>query len=155
MTKILSFLAAGLLLATAALAQDSRDDRLEAARSYVQSTGQQQMLDQLLSPDVASAQIAAQFPQVPVSKRDELATIIAEEMGKVRPAVEAAIVEAAAEVFTTAEIKALDAFYRTDEGAAVLAKMQPFMQSSLRAMGPSIREAQGAIARRVRTLTGQ
>ena len=154
MLKLISAFAC-LFLATAALAQDAREDRVAAAERYVKSEGQQRMLDQMLSPQVLAAQLAAQFPQIPISKRDELAAIASEEISKIRPSMEAAIVEAAVEVLTAPEIAALDAFYRTPEGASVLTKMQPFMQSAFRAMGPAMREAQGAIARRAQTLVGQ
>ena len=66
------------------------------------------------------------FPPRPVDVPTD-ATGEEREMAALRPAMEAAMVEAAVETFTLPEILALEAFYETPEGAAVMAKMQPFM----------------------------
>ena len=123
--------------------------RREAARSYIASAPQQQMLDQLLSADVLTAQLKAQFPQLAAEQIEVISRVGSETMAEVRPQMEAAMVDAAAQTFTVEEIKALDAFYRTPEGTAVMSKMQPFMQSAMRSMAPAMQQAQAAIAQRV------
>ena len=153
--RFLLFLVLFALAPMAVHAQDGEASRRAAAERYIMSDGQQRMLDQILSPEVMSAQLAAQFPQIPAAQRGRLAAIASDEIKKVRPLMEKAMIDAAVATFTTSEIEALDAFYRTPEGAAVLTKMQPFMQRSFQAMGPAMQTMQRSIAGRVQEMLKQ
>jgi hypothetical protein len=139
-------LVAGLTLPAAA--QDNPEALREAAVAYIGSPAQQSVIDRLLSADNIVAQARASRPDLPQSLIDELGIIASEELGSIRIDLEAAMIDAAAETFTLNEIQALDAFYRTDEGASVLLKTQDFMQAAMQRVGPKLQEAQQAIGRR-------
>lgn len=145
-------LAAALLaaaLALPALAQDDPEARRAAAQRYMQSEAQQRMIEQTLSPDALVAQIGAMTPGLDDAAIRQIAAVASEELAPLLPKLEAAMVDAAVETFTVAEIEALDAFYRTPEGIAIAAKMQPFMQRALGALGPDLQQAQMRIMQRV------
>lgn len=144
-------LIAALILALPALsasAQDSQEDLRAAAESYIESPAQQQVIDRLLSADNIVAQARASRPDLPDAVLEQLGTIASEELGAIRGDLENAMIEAAMETFTLAEIQALDAFYRTEEGSSVLLKTQDFMQSAMVRVGPRLQQAQQAIGQR-------
>ena len=147
-------LAVLLLTATLALpafAQDQTDGeeaRREAAENYVNSDSQQQILDQMLTPDAMVEQIRAMSPGVPDDVLTGIGQIAAEEMASIRPAMEQAMVEAAVETFTLEEIVAVHEFYETPEGASVMQKMQPYMQRAMTMLAPEMQEAQQRIMER-------
>ena len=148
MRLLASILLALSFVASPVLAQDGEAERRVAAERYIKSEGQQRMLDQILSPEVMGAQLRAQFPQIPEDKMSTLVTIATEEIAKVRPQMEKAMIDAAVATFTAGEIRALDDFYRTPVGASVLTKMQPFMQRNFQAMAPTVQALQRNIAAR-------
>lgn len=139
--------ALSLLVSGASLAQD--DDLREAVERYVESPVQQRMMDEMLSADAMITQMQAMLPQLTQEQLEIVGRIGAEEMASLRPEMEAAMVEAAVETFTLEEILALEAFYNTPEGAAVMAKMQPFMATTFAMIGPEMQAAQMRIGQRV------
>ncbi len=140
----LTYLASG-----ASVAQS--DDLRAAVERYVDSPVQQRMMDEMLSADAMITQMQAMLPQLTQEQLDIVGRIGAEEMATLRPEMEAAMVEAAVETFTLPEILALEAFYNTPEGAAVMAKMQPFMATTFAMIGPEMQEVQMRIGQRVMT----
>jgi hypothetical protein len=143
----------GLMVTAPSFAQD--DELRAAVERYVDSPVQQRMMDEMLSADAMITQMAAMMPQLTQEQLEIVGRIGAEEMAALRPAMEDAMVEAAVETFTLPEILALEAFYETPEGAAVMTKMQPFMATTFAMIGPEMQAAQMRIGQRVMTELSQ
>jgi len=142
-----------LLSAPAALA-DEMEERRAAATAYVDNPVQQKMLDEMLSAEAMVTQMRATLPPnvsdaLQPEQIQTMARIASEELADLRPAMQTAMIEAAAQTFTTAELEALDAFYSSPEGASVMGKMQPFMQTFYTGLGGDMQAAQMRIIRRV------
>ncbi len=149
MTRTTALAAALALLAAPAAAQEQAADRaLDAARGYVQSVAMQTALDELLSTDTFIAQLDASGLRLDPDQTETLAGIVEEEFAVIRPDLEEAMTAAAADAFTLEELEALAAFYRSDEGVSIAAKMTPFMQSFYDQIGPTLLETQTEIAAR-------
>lgn len=142
----LAVLVATAMIAGPGLAQD--DAVQAAAEAYVSGPGQQIMIDQLLAPETVVSQIRRASPDLPDDVAEMVGAIAAEELSVVRAPLEAAMVTAAAQTFTLGEIEALDAFYRTPEGLAILNKMQPFMDIAMTLVAPELHAAQEKIMQR-------
>lgn len=136
-------------LGSGAYAQDPA--LLEAATAYVEHPVQQNVIDKLFSPASIMAQLESVTGDIPDAQRATVAQIISEEMNAVRPELEASMIRAAAENFTMEEITALNAFYATGPGASAMTKMQSYMQSAMRPMGPVLQKAQENLFRRLQT----
>lgn len=144
--RILTFLIM-VFLASSVLAEDA--ERLEAAEAYVNSKGQQGLMDDMLSPEGVMAQMGLIGGSLPADKQITVAKIVSEELASIRPAMESAIISGMAETFTLAEIKALAAFYSSEEGASAMKKMNPFMAQTMQSIGPAFQQMQANLARRV------
>jgi hypothetical protein len=139
-----------LILATAALPVRAQDAALRAAvERYINNPVQQRMMDDMLSADAVVDQVRAVAPQLSEAELQTVGRIGAEELAALRPALEAAMIEAATATFTLAEIEALEAFYNTPEGASVMSKMQPFMAAAMGRIGPQMQAAQARIGQRI------
>lgn len=145
--------AVATLMPFAAHAQD--EALREAVERYVSSPVQQRMMDEMLSADAMVAQMRAMMPQLTDEQLEVVGRIGAEEMAGLRTDLEGAMVEAAVATFSLEEILALEAFYNTPEGAAVMSKMQPFMANTFAMIGPQMQEAQMRIGQRVMTELAQ
>ncbi|GEM_PF-1538465 len=148
MTRI-AIIAATALLAAPAIAQEDQSDLREAAESYVESQAMQTAIDEILSTDTFVAQLQATGAQLSDQQIQTIAGIIDEEFEDVRPNLQSAMTTAAVDAFTLEELEALNEFYESEEGQSVAEKMQPFMQSFYREIGPTLRETQQDIAMRV------
>ena len=136
---------------TGTQAQDGAPDEAvrEAARRYIESEGMQAMMDEMLSPDAMADALRAQFgEQIPEDVMSQIVTIATDELQSIRPAMEDAMIEAAAETFTLEEIEAQIEFYQSPEGASVISKMQPFMTSFYEAIGPEFQATNERIMQR-------
>ena len=121
----------------------------DAAQRYIESQGMQAMMDEMLAPDAMADALRAQFgEQVPEDVMSQIVVIATDELQDLRPAMEEAMIEAAAETFTLDEIEAQIEFYQSPEGASVIAKMQPFMGSFYEAIGPEFQAANERIMER-------
>lgn len=143
-----------LMLVAGPLSADETADRRAAAEAYINSPVQQKLLDSMLSPEAVVVQLRASLPpDVAQSLNEEqmaqMATIASEELDGMRPTMEKAMIEAAVEVFTIAEIEAMNEFYSTPEGASVAEKMPPFMQVFYTGIGGDMQAAQMRIVRRI------
>lgn len=142
-------LAVAIAFAVFSAPANAQEDELRtAAESYVNSPAQQQMIDGLLDPESIMGQIRSARPDVPKEVVESIGQIASEELTTLKPQLEEAMVEAAVQTFTLDEIKAVDAFYRSPEGQAILAKSQDFMQAAMTEIGPKIQAAQQNIAAR-------
>jgi hypothetical protein len=142
-------IACAMSLACTVTVQAQNDTLRATVERFVGNPVQQQMMDDMLSADAMIAQMRAVMPQLTDAQLQLVGGIGAEEMATLRPALEAAMVSAAVETFTLEEILALEAFYNTPEGAAVMAKMQPYMASAMGRIGPEMQAAQMRITQRV------
>jgi len=145
-------LAAAPAPATAQEAADTVETQAlrAAAQAYIDSDAQQRLIDNLLSARAISAQLRAANPDLPPRLGETISRIAADELAALRPEFEAAMVAAAVDTFTLAEIGALHRFYNTPEGEAILLKMQPFLERSLDMVAADIRAAQERILERAR-----
>jgi len=143
------FLAAVLAAMASVATAQSADDLRAAATRYVENPVQQQMLDDMLSPEAMVVQMQTMAPQIPDDALQVFSTIVSEELALIRPALEAAMIEAAIATYSLEEIEALEAFYNTELGASVMGKMQGFMASFMAAIGPEMAQMQGRVAQRV------
>jgi len=143
------FLATFLTVALAASLTAQSDALRAAAERYVQHPVQQKMIDDALSPDTVVAQLRATAPQLTDEQVQVAATIVVEEMVKIRPALEVAVIEAVASTFTLDEIEALETFYNSPPGASAMSKIQPFMVSAMGSMAGPLQAAQSRIGQRM------
>ncbi|MEO1491714.1 MAG: DUF2059 domain-containing protein [Pseudomonadota bacterium] len=141
MIRIL-FLTSLLLCGGPAFAQDDAAARFEAAERYIASPSQQDMITAMFSPEAVLGQMQAGGGGMTPEQLQVASKIVTEEIGKVRPLIENALIKAVAETFSLDQIEAVDAFYRTPEGAAVLRKTQPMMGNFWNRVGPVLRQSQ-------------
>lgn len=136
-----------LLFSTAAHAQE--EDLRRAAEAYVNSDSQQQLMDQMLSPEVVEAQLQAQYPRMGDDDRRELVKIAVDELAAMRSEMERVMIDSAIEVFTVDELQALTEFYASETGKSIATKMQPFMQITFGKIAPAMQKAQAQIGLRI------
>lgn len=149
MTRITTALSLALLVfSSPAFAQDDPDEMRAAAVSYVESPAQQAVIDRLLSSDGLVRQMRASRPDLSEEVVDEVGQIATEELDKVRDPLQEAMVTAAMETYTLAEIEALDEFYRSELGASILLKTQDFMKVAMQSVGADLQTAQQSIMTR-------
>lgn len=146
--KIIAIICA-CCIATTVLAQD--ETRLDAATAYLNTPVQQKLMNDLLSPEGIMAQMGLVGDRFSAKQKEIISTIVSEEMQSIRPAMEEALVTGMASNFSLAEINALTEFYSSPLGATAMAKMTPFMQQTMAAMGPSFQQMQGRLAQRLQT----
>lgn len=139
--------AAALMLAVPAFADEATD----AATAFINSPVQQKLLNDMLSPQMVLTQMQAISSQLPADKVDVLVNIVTEELGSIRPEMETAMIEGAAQAFSVAEINALTEFYNSPLGSSAMGKMTPYMQQTMGALGPSMQQMQQRIVQRVQT----
>lgn len=140
-------LAAAALCAALALPAAAQDARA-LAEQYVTMPGVQQMMNEMFSPEAVAAQFAASLPPgtaLSQDQQDRIGALMSERLGALRPSMEAAMIDASAETFTPEELSALIAFYESEAGASVMAKMQPMMASFMGRIGPEMQAAQQAL----------
>ncbi|PWJ20529.1 DUF2059 domain-containing protein [Jannaschia seohaensis] len=137
------FLAGALCLALTAPA--AAQDTETLARTYVALPGVQAMMDNMFSAEALVTQFMSQIPpsvEVSEAKQAQIGELMAEAMNEMRPELERAMVESSSATFDAPELEALIAFYETEAGASVMAKMQPMMADFLARMGPRLTEMQ-------------
>ncbi len=143
--RILKPALAALMLASPAYA----DESLDAATAFINSPVQQKLLNDMLSPEMVLAQMQANAGGALTQEQiDVLVKIVTEELNTIRPQMETAMIEGAAQAFTIDEINALNDFYNSEIGGSAMGKMTPYMQSTMGSLGPAIQSMQQNIARR-------
>ena len=137
---------------SAANAQDGHfhDPELrDAAKVLVASPGQQLAVDEMLSKDAMLSQIEMLAPELTDEQEAAIETIVGEEFAAVRGKIEESMENAITHLFTLEEIEALDAFYRTKEGAAIAEKMQIFDSNVFVELGSALEDTRSKIMERV------
>ncbi|MEM7509039.1 MAG: DUF2059 domain-containing protein [Pseudomonadota bacterium] len=140
---------AACLLAGPALADDDALRRA-AAESYVKAPAQQRILDDILSIELMVVQITSNNPALPEDQHPEVVRLAVEEFARERPNLEAAMIDAAFHTFTLAELKALDRFYRTPEGQAVMKKQDVYSRSLWHGVSQISKSLQDRVMERVK-----
>lgn len=134
-----------LAFATPSFAQDIQD----VAENFVRSPVQQKLMDEMLSPQMILAQMQGMAQQLPPEQLDKLVVIVTEELATIRPQMEQAMIDGAAQAFTVEEITALNEFYSSPIGASAMGKMTPFMQQTMGTLAPALQQMQQNIVGRV------
>jgi hypothetical protein len=133
-----------LIMPPVAQAQDVRS----LAEEYVAMPQVQQMMDELFAPQAMTAQFLSGLPagvEVPADKAARIGQVLSDQLNNLRPDLERIMVEGSVRVFTAPELLALIEFYRSEHGASVMGKMQPFMQNVMGELAPRIQQTQQAI----------
>ena len=149
-------LVAVLLLSFARPASaDDEADLRAISKAYIQHPVMQQMLDELLSDEtmhsMAFAQMQGSEGALAEDELEPLFSIIAEEMARMRPKMEALMVDAATQTFELDEIQALKSFLDTDAGSRAMLKSGAFTQAFYVNSGTMLQELYERIATRVET----
>ena len=144
--RIFTFIAFAFF-ASKATAQSQ--ELIDAATAYVDSPVQQELMEDMLSPEGIMAQMGLFGGSMPQEKMDALAQIVSEELDTIKPALRQASINGMASNFSLEEIEALNAFYSSEHGASAMKKMNPFMQQTMAAMAPDFARMQGNLARRI------
>ncbi|RME18825.1 MAG: DUF2059 domain-containing protein [Alphaproteobacteria bacterium] len=134
-------LAAGLALAAPAFADEATD----LARQYAEMPAVQGMFDDVFSPEAMAQQFRAGLPADMTISDDQLARvggILSGMLDKLRPQLTEIMISSMASQFSPAEISALIDFYASEHGAAVMRKMQPYMQDVMAQFMPLMQAEQ-------------
>lgn len=134
--------------AEAAATEGADAETRELAERYLSMPAIQKMNDDLYGGNMLDSMMGMQ-DAMPEEVRATMAKILTEEFAKIRPGLEAAMIESAAAIFTADELRAMIAFYDSPEGASVAAKTMPFTQKTFEVFGPQMEEFQRAIVQRL------
>lgn len=127
---------------------EADEESRELAARYLGLPAIQEMNDQLYGGNALDSMLSMQ-EGLPQEVRAAMSRILREEFAKLRPGLEAAMVETAAQTFTKEELEALIAFYETPEGASVARKTAPFSQRVFANFGEGMEEFQQTVVRRL------
>jgi hypothetical protein len=146
-------LAAALCLALtpAAMAQDVQS----LAEEYVRMPEVQQMMSEMFSPASMAAQFKAGLPAgmtLTDSQSERIGILMSETMTQFRPRMEELMISSSAKHFSADELQALIDFYKSEHGAAVMAKMQPYMQDFMAQIMPDMMSAMQNIGGEIQTI---
>ena len=151
-----AMLAAVFLSLALVAGASAQDDLRAAAERYVRLPAIQQVLDFVLGPGFVQTLLSlAGGDSVDAGKRDKIVAIATEEMARARPAMENAMIEAAAETFTVEELEAMVSFYGSEVGASTLSKTQAFNQAYLAAFATGMQELQITVENRIQLEVGR
>lgn len=135
-----------LLAALAAFpAAAQSPEAIEAAKRYAETPGVQSMIAEMTDPDIMAQGVMATLPpnvQLTDEQAHRIGQILVDAFAPLRPEIERVMIETTARHFTIDEISALTAFYESEHGAAIMAKMQPYMQDAMMQLGPQLAAVQ-------------
>jgi hypothetical protein len=144
LTRFALATALSLALSAPLLAQDTR----ALAEEYVNMPEVQQMITEMFSAETMASQFKVSLPPgTPVTddQAQRIGVLMAGVMNGMRPTVENLMIESSAKHFTADELQALIDFYKSEHGAAIMAKMQPYMQDVMGTMMPEMMTAMAEI----------
>lgn len=133
-----------LALSPPLLAQDMR----ALAEEYIQMPEVQQMITEMFAPETMAAQFKVSLPPGTAVTDDQalkIGALMSGVMNGMRPKVETLMIESSARHFTVDELQALIDFYKSEHGASIMAKMQPYMQDVMSTMMPEMMTAMAEI----------
>lgn len=147
MNKILTLAALIVaLLISASIA--NAESRLDLARQYVELPGNQQMMDDMFSPEAMFTQIKANLPRnakISHSKKRRMSRVLSQTLMQLRPNLEKIMITESARAFTKSELRAMIQFYTSKEGASILAKTPRFMERAMTKLAPQMQKVQEAL----------
>jgi hypothetical protein len=129
-----------LALSPAAYAQDVQ----ALAEEYVKMPEVQQMMTEMFSPEMMASQFKIGLPpgtELTDSQLERIGKLMSDTMNQFRPRIEELMIVGSAKHFSAEELQALIDFYRSEHGASVMAKMQPFMQEFMAELSPDMMTA--------------
>lgn len=142
----------GLIVFLSILPATAQDDVRAAAERYVYLPETQSLISDILGPAFMDPLLTAFGGNSLTAEHRQIAVkISAEEMTKFRPKMEAAMIDAAAEIFSKDELDSLISFYSSPAGASAMKKMIPFNSAYLGKVGADIRALGGVIETRIST----
>jgi len=139
--KLFPLAIAFAVMAFPAASQDNR----ALAQQYVELPTVQKMMDDLFAPEALAGGVLAQLPpgmQVSQDQATRLGETMAKSMASLRPRMVELMITGSAATFSAAELEALIAFYQSEHGAEIMAKMPVLMQSTMQQMAPNIQALQ-------------
>ena len=155
MFRTISLVAVLLLSVARPASADDEADLRAISEAYIQHPVMQQIMDELLSEEtmysMAFAEIQGLEGALAEDELEPLFNIIAEEMARMRPKMEALMVTAAIQTFELDEIQALKDFLDTDAGSRAMLKSGAFTQAFYVNSGAMLQELYERIATRVET----
>ncbi len=140
-----------LALAPVAMAQDVQ----ALAEEYVAMPEVQQMITDMFSPESMAAQFKTGLPpgmELTDSQSERIGILMSETMNSFRPRMEELMISSSAKHFSAEELQALIDFYRSEHGASVMAKMQPYMQDIMGTMMPEMMTAMQNVGGEIQTI---
>jgi hypothetical protein len=140
-----------LALTPAAMAQDVQ----ALAEEYVRMPEVQQMITDMFSPASMAAQFKTGLPpgtELTDSQSQRIGELMSKTMNDFRPRMEELMITSSAKNFTAEELQALIDFYKSEHGASVMAKMQPYMQDVMGSMMPEMMTAMQNIGGEIQTI---
>lgn len=135
--RILTTAAVVFTLAQTAIASDTEI----LAEQYVNMPEVQQMMDDMFSPENSAKQIASSLPPnitLTDDQMERIGILMSEAMNELRPKMTNQMIESSARIFSADELSALIDFYGSEHGAAIMTKMQPFMQETMGALSADL-----------------
>jgi hypothetical protein len=130
-------------------------DTMALAEEYVQMPEVQQMITEMFGAEAMAAQFKVSLPPgMPLTDDQALriGTLMSGVMNKMRPRIETLMTEASAKHFSVEELQALIDFYKSEHGASVMLKMQPYMQDVMGSMMPEMMTAMGEIGPQINAI---
>lgn len=137
LARLASAAALALALSLPAAAQDVQ----ALADEYVRMPEVQKMIDDMFTPASMAAQFKAGLPPGMALTDDQsqkIGVLMSGVMTGFRPRMEQLMIDGSARHFSTVELQALIDFYRSEHGASVMSKMQPYMTEVMGAMMPEM-----------------
>lgn len=126
-------------------AREAGTERYRMARAVIATPGMTRTMEALIDPETLAAQAVALYPQLDEAEVDRIASVLAERMTEIMPAMRKAFVASAAETFTLDELAAMRRYHESDQAASIAEKSDDYVQGALRRVGPALRALQGAI----------
>ncbi|MEJ6387959.1 DUF2059 domain-containing protein [Gymnodinialimonas ulvae] len=113
----------------------------DLAREYAALPAVQEMTAAMFSPEASAAQIAATLPpgvELSESQLTDLGNLLSEELTGFQPRLEALMIDAMSETFTTEELSAMIEFYSSDVGRSILVQTQPMFTAIMADLAPEM-----------------
>jgi hypothetical protein len=140
-----------LAFSPAAMAQDVQ----ALAEEYVRMPEVQNMITEMFSPASMAAQFKMGLPpgmELTDSQSERIGQLMSDTMNQFRPKMEELMISSSAKHFTVEELQALIDFYKSEHGASVMAKMQPYMQDFMAQMMPDMMTAMQAVGGEIQAI---
>lgn len=119
------------------------DTKRDLAEDYIEMPAIQNMIDEMFSPETMKVQFEAGLPASVTFSEDQIdkvAVLLSSALQDLKPQIEAAMLESTVRVFSEDEISSMIAFYSTENGEMIMAKMSTFFADYMKDIGPEIQK---------------